>query len=96
MSALSGGADVHQLPEYYVDYVNLRADALQRARPADVLATFNVGREADIASAVASTGKAAADVKFLPLRGRKFDLTVLLDAKTGDVLKVVDLRPWSN
>jgi hypothetical protein len=94
MSALSGGADIHQLPQYYQDYKELRADALARAFPVADLARHNRGQEAQIAAAIADTGKKAEDVKFLPLRARKFDLTVLVDGKTGDVLKVVDLRPW--
>jgi hypothetical protein len=43
---------------------------------------------------LASIGRSAESVKFLPLRGRQADGAVLLDAKTGAPLDILLVDPW--
>lgn len=33
-------------------------------------------------------------MRYFPLRGSKRDLTVLVDARSGEIVAVVNLAPW--
>jgi hypothetical protein len=94
MSALSGGPDLHQMPEFYQPLANAESAILARAKPIADLVKANGGDAPLVNAAVAKTGYAASDLRFLPLRAKKFDLTVLVHARTGAVVEVVNLRPW--
>lgn len=89
------GLDVSSYPQHYVEYAEVRAEALAKSKPLADLRRVNPGREGEIARAVARTGRVEADLRFLPLRAGKRDLSVLLDAVSGEVVGLVDLKPWN-
>lgn len=93
LTALSG-ADVSSFPQHYVPYEEVRADAAAKARKLAELRSLNPGREAEVDSTLASLGRKEEEVAFLPLRAGKRDLTVLVDARSGDVLGITDFKPW--
>jgi hypothetical protein len=93
LTALSG-ADVSSFPQHYVPYEDVRADAAAKARKLAELRGLNPGREAEVDGALASLGRKEEEVAFLPLRAGKRDLTVLIDAQSGDVLGITDFKPW--
>lgn len=93
LTALSG-ADVSSFPQHYVPYEDVRADAAAKARKVAELRSLNPGREAEVDSTLASLGRKEEEVAFLPLRAGKRDLTVLVDARSGDVLGITDFKPW--
>lgn len=86
------GKDLNLFPQHYVPYEDEAKNALKRARDIDMVL------ERDSAGTVArfleSTGRAKDAVKFLPLRARSGDAAVLLDAQTGQPLKIVMVDPW--
>ena len=86
------GVDIQSYPQYHVPYETERKDVLAKAAPIAKLAKFNKG--IDIAAVAKGVGRAEADVRFLPLRAGKVDLTVLLDATTADVLRLAAIKPW--
>ena len=89
-SALAG-ADLQTFPQYYVAYEELAAEALRRAKPIDKLVkTF----PAEMESALRDAGRTAGEVRYLPLKARVKDCSVLLDAKTGAVVAIVKVTPW--
>ncbi|HYC37127.1 MAG TPA: TfpX/TfpZ family type IV pilin accessory protein [Usitatibacter sp.] len=88
------GADVSSYPRYFVPYEELAAEAAAKAKPIRTLRTYNPGREGELATVVAKLGGDESRLAFLPLRAGKTDLSVVLEAKTGKVLAVLDLRPW--
>lgn len=92
--AVSGmaGVDIHCYPQYHVPYDSVRPKVVEAAARLDKLARFNPG--IDLAKVAASVGRAEADVRYLPLRAGKVDLTVLVDAKNGEVLRLAALKPW--
>jgi hypothetical protein len=47
-----------------------------------------------IDKSVKASGFEENQVVWLPMRAKKEDMAVLLNAKTGDVLSVVPLLPW--
>lgn len=93
LTALAG-ADVSSFPQHYVPYADVRADAAAKGRKMRDLRELNPGRAAEVDRALASLGRKEEEVAFLPMRAGKRDLTVLIDAKSGDVLALTDFRPW--
>jgi hypothetical protein len=86
------GVDIQSYPQYHVPYDEVRKQVVEHAAPIKKLEKYNKGLSSS--ALAASLGRPEPEVKFLPLRAGKFDLTVLLDAKNGDVLKISDLKPW--
>jgi hypothetical protein len=89
-SALSG-KDLQMFPQYYVDYSELAAKALAKARPVAIL------RERDAAALdtyLKDHNLTEDAVRFLPLRAPKRDGVVILDAKTAAPLGTLLINPW--
>ncbi len=94
---LSGmaGLDVSAYPQHYVDYSEVSAEALDKAKPIAELRKLNPDRGPGIDRAIAKTGRGESEIRFLPLRAGKRDLAVLIDGANGAVLSLVDLKPWN-
>lgn len=90
-----GGVDVQYYPVYYVPYDEVRDQVKKAAIPLETLRKRNPQRSADIDKALAATGRKEDAVRFLPMRSGKIDLSVFVDAATGDVLKITSLVPWN-
>lgn len=90
-----GGVDVQYYPRYYVPYDDVRAQVVKTATPIATLRKRNPERAAEIAQVLAVIGRKEEDVKFVPMRAGKYDLTVFVDAKTGEILKITSLFPWA-
>lgn len=93
-SAISGGADLPQLPQYYVPYAELSAEAVRKALPLDSLMRRDAETRDTLTAYLQSHRLDPAKVKFLPLRSKQHDQTVLVDAATGEVLGIVNIDPW--
>lgn len=90
-TAVAGGADWPQLPELYVPLEQLKSRILKKARSIQELrklAAKNDNSE-DISDIHESI------TRWLPLRGKTKDMTVLVDSTTAKVIKVVDINPWA-
>ena len=89
--SLGGGKDLQAYPQHYVAYAQEARNALKRAKPA------SAARAKDpkaLDAYLAASGRSAASVKFLPLRARKRDGIVLLDAVSGTPLAILLIDPW--
>jgi len=85
-----GGISIAQKPERYVDFAQAKPQIQQRAKKLEELKQYNNKKRA--ATILAKYPQANA---FLPLKANAVDMTVLVDKKTGEVIKIVDLRPWN-
>ena len=94
MMTAAAGVDITAYPQHYVPYAEVKADVRAKSKPIKELRTFNVGNTEDIDRALKGLGRAEGAVAFLPLRAGKQDLTVLIDAASGDYLGMVDAKPW--
>lgn len=83
-----GGISLAQKPERYVDISNAKTQVQQRMQKLVVLEQYN--EQASVQSIVKKYPQA---IGFVPLKAVNVDMTVLVDAQ-GDVIKIVDLRPW--
>ena len=92
-SALEG-ADLQTFPQYYVDYESLAAQALKASKPYAALRRRHPEALALLDKRLAELGRREEEVRFLPLKARKTDYCVLIDAKGGAVLGFLELYPW--
>jgi hypothetical protein len=94
--ALSGaqGVDIQNFPEHYLPYEKLRQEAIAKGLPVKRLRELNPEAGAKLDRELARLSRGDADVLFLPLRAGKQDLSVLIDAKSGEVLRYEALKPW--
>ena len=89
-AALSG-IDLHVLPKYYVPYADQRTDAARRGRPLAVLKAA-AGEDAEAVDRfLAASGRREDSLRFLPLLAKARELTVLVDAESGDVVAILPL-----
>jgi hypothetical protein len=93
MSALAG-ADLQTFPQHYVPYESESNNAVKRAKPLADLRRRHPEHAAHIDEVVASLGRREADTRYLPLRARFRDYSVLVDAKDGAVVGFVEVNPW--
>lgn len=93
-SSLRGGADLAQLPRYYVPYAELAPEAARKAKPLDALTQRDAATRDKLSAYLSSHDLDPAKVKFLPMRAKAHDQTVLVDADTGAVLGIVNIDPW--
>ena len=91
-----GGVDVQLFPQYYVPYDEVRELAKAKGERLQKLRDRNPARVAEVNALVAGSGRAEEDLRFLPMRAGKTDLTILIDAKSGEILKISSLKPWGD
>lgn len=93
-SAIAGGADIQQLPKYYLPYPQLAAEAARKALPLDALSKRDEQTRERLMVSLDKSKLDPGKVKFLPLRSKQHDQTVLVDGTSGEVLGIVDIDPW--
>ncbi|NAR74864.1 TfpX/TfpZ family type IV pilin accessory protein [Acinetobacter haemolyticus] len=86
---LFAGISIAQKPERYVPMAEVKTQIQQRAQNLELLNQFNDPQA--VQKILAQYPQADA---FVPLKATAVDMTVLINKETGDVIKVVDLRPW--
>jgi hypothetical protein len=86
------GVDIQAYPNYHVPYDAVKAEVAKKGLAIKLLPKFNKGLT--VAELESRFARKEADLRYLPLRAGKKDLTVFIDAKTGDVLRYVDIKPW--
>ena len=93
-NALSGGVDLPQMPQYYLPYAKQKTEVLKHIQPLSRLKEFNKDKFAIIDGLVNQYVTKKTDVGFLPLKAKVNDLAVLVNRNTGEVLTMVDMKPW--
>ena len=89
---MAGGPDLFGYPRYYRPYAEVRGEVLKASAPFADLAKYNPKERVD--AELAKLGRAPESVRFVPMRSGKRDLAVLVDARTGDYLGPIALKPW--
>lgn len=84
-----GGISIAQKPERYVPLDKVKNQIQQRAQNLNVLNQFN--DKALVEKNLSNYPQATA---FVPLKANAVDMTVLINKEKGEVVKIVDLRPW--
>lgn len=94
-SAVSGGADLPQMPEFFVPMEGERPQMLKRLHPLEELRKLNSDLRDDAAwqGLLDGFGKEGSELGYLPMAANARDGAVILDAKTGEVLGIRLLTP---
>jgi len=90
LAALSG-ISLSARPDLWQPYASAKAQVLQAAKPVAALKARFATQAPAIDAAVASTGRPADALLYLPMTGRKSFWTVLIDATTAEVLAFMPL-----
>jgi len=90
MAALQG-VSLSSRPDLWRSYVAGVPDILKAARPATQLKTRFTTQASEIDQVLASIGRAAQGVVYMPMAGRKSFWTVFLDPVTAEVLAYMPL-----
>lgn len=88
-----GGNDWPQLPELFVPLTEVKQQILDRSKP---LAELRKVRAKDQQALAKLNAWKENEVKWLPLVSNAKNMTVLVDAKTAAVVKIIDVNPWSD
>ena len=83
-----GGISIAQKPERYVDFTKALPQIKKRAKSLNNLEKFN--NHEQVREILAKYPQATG---YVPLKANAVDMTVLVN-KEGEVIKIVDLRPW--
>ena len=93
-SAIGGGDDLPQMPQYYVPYTEMKPRVLERIHPLKELESFNKERAGEIAALISKYSSIKDGVGFLPLKGNVEDLTIIVRKDSAEVLEVKNFKPW--
>lgn len=94
ISAELEGRSLEHTPRYFLDYEEEAANLLARAKPLSVLRASSTSNAPVVDGWLKSSGRAEADVLWLPVNARHAGLSMLVDARTGAVVDVLELDPW--
>jgi hypothetical protein len=95
--SIGGGPDLQNLPQYYVPYAEVAADAAKKGKPLARLREQNQAHPEELARLdriVADSGRSIDTFAYLPLVVRNGNLSVVIHAATGAVEGVLALDPW--
>lgn len=84
-----GGISLAQKPERYVDFAQAKPQIKHSAKKLSELKKYNEAQRVE-----RTLQKYSQADGFLPLKANAIDMTVLVNTNTGEVVKIVDLRPW--
>ena len=84
-----GGISLAQRPERYVELSEVKSLIQQRAQDLELLKQYNDPNQVE--KVLVKYPMATA---FAPLKANAVDMTVLINKENGEVVKIVDLRPW--
>lgn len=92
-SAIEGGPDLHQLPEYYVPLEDERVAMLAKLHQMDELRTINTLEQAEWQTLLGGLERTEQEIGYLPLLGNAGDGAVILDRSSGAVVGIRMLTP---
>ena len=80
------------IPRYYRPLPDVLKASLNQGKSLEDLKTLNP--QSLVEEKIAPYKAQVDDIVYFPLAGRDRDLTVFVNKKSGDIIDVVDLRPW--
>lgn len=88
------GKDIEKYPKYYVDYAEESANLLARAKPLESLRKLRPDSATQLDRWLDKHSRTDISIAWVPVVARESSLTMLLDAKTGEVLAALPINPW--
>src|SRR5690242_1539771 len=88
------GVDLQHMPERYVDFDKVRPAVKAHIKPMAELRRLNPDALKRIDEVVASIGRPENQIGFVPMRAGEYDLAVIVDRGSADILRMARLYPW--
>lgn len=89
--ASKAGLGLQIFPEYYVPYTDVAKDAAAKAKPVTQLLSLKPEVKGLVNESLAKHGMKEGDVGYLTLRARIGTMTVLVNAKSGEILEILPI-----
>ncbi len=86
---LGGGKDLRHHPQYYVPYAGYKAQVVKKSQPLESARKQDKEMAGMMEKYLAGSGRKASELRYAPLRTRRGFGVVLIDAATGDVVKLL-------
>jgi hypothetical protein len=96
LSAVQGGADLAQSPEWYVPYETTSDEIRARIRPLSELRGNNGMTDSGWRDFLLSLDRPESQMGYLPLRAKVHDGAVIVDSRTAEIVKITLLEPKWN
>lgn len=95
--AAASGVDLKMFLRYYVDYDSQREQILAAALPIAKLEQFNPPQrvQAELSSLPPSL-RSVANLRYLPVQGKREDLTMIVDPVSARPIALLRLSPWKS
>ncbi len=90
----SSGRDIQHMPERYLPYTDVAAKIAGRAQPLKVLSDSSPAAAEMLQKRLRKLDRTEESVTYVPIISRRGRATMLLDAKTGEVLGPLAIDPW--
>ncbi|GAB2890824.1 hypothetical protein GCM10027046_19430 [Uliginosibacterium flavum] len=88
------GADLQVFPQYYRPYQEHAAEVLGKSHAIEELLKLNPEAKARLEDLQKKFARQADRFRYIPLVAKQREMSVLIDAKSAEILEIVDLRPW--
>lgn len=95
-STLQGGKDIQDLPEYYVPYSTMAGKMIARANSVARLRSMHPDASGEISRWLHAHHFNDAQVVWLPIQARKWDMVMMMDKATGQPIGPIPLDPWQH
>ena len=93
-TVFEGKPDIDRRPEFWHPYATGVSSILARARPLMALRDQDGVRQAAVANWLEDTAADASDFVVVPIRGQRGDAAMVLHARTGYPVGIIDVDPW--
>lgn len=93
-TVLMGMPDIDRRPEFWSPYPSGVAAVRAASRPLSELAAAGSTHNRAVAGWLESSGRDSRNLRYLPLRGRAGDATLVIDAAIGYPVATIAVDPW--
>lgn len=93
-TVFGGKPDIDRRPEFWSRYADEAAQILKVQRPLSALRAARPESAAAIAALPKRLERPEASLGFVPMVAKNRDVTMIVDATTGEPLEVIDVDPW--
>ncbi len=93
MFAKVASLEAGRYPRLYDDYKNHQTEAVKAAKPLAELIKISASNEQIIDKFIRNQKRPASDFLFLPAESMVNEMVAIIDAKTGEFVKIIDANP---
>ena len=84
------GINAYRYPRLYDSYNKHRADVIKAGKPLSELAEAKSKNKIEITQFLKKNGRPESEFLFLPITSELEDMSVIVDAKTGDFIEIIN------